>query len=88
MILLIASLLLVLGDYLLRRRGQTGIKVIPPIICIIGLFQLADWPVPLRLAIGFAVVLYNNLGYKFDGTEKILLARVAERGRKNGHKID
>jgi len=39
MILLIASLLLVLGDYLLRRRGQTGIKVIPPIICIIGLFH-------------------------------------------------
>jgi hypothetical protein len=88
MILLIASFLLLLGDYWLRRRGQSGIMVIPPVLCIIGLFQLSDWPVPLRLVIGSALILYNNLGYKFDGTEKILLAAVEERAQRHRNHLE
>jgi len=62
--------------------------VIPPVLCIIGLFQLSEWPTPLRVAIGVVAILYNVFAYKIDGTEKFLMARLAEQARENGEELD
>jgi len=88
MALLIITCLFEIGNYFYRRNGSSPILVIPPVLCIIGLFQLSDWPTPLRVAIGVVAILYNVFAHKIDGTEKILMAKVAEQARQHGHEVE
>lgn len=88
MALLVITCLLEIGNYFYRRNGSSAILLIPPVLCIIGLFQLTEWPTPLRVAIGVGAILYNFFAHKIDGTEKFLMARLAEQARENGEELD